>query len=245
MEFGWRIPFFIGAAVGLYAIYIRLRMSESEVFEANVERELAAPQQESFARRLWKQRKAVLILSGISMSGIVIFYTWFVFAPSYAISAHGMEPNAALVAGLLGQSVFLVATPLMGRLSDRIGRRPVGLIFGIGFVLLAIPLELMLNANPWSLFLTMSIASLLMAATCGILGAVLTELVPTDVRATLVGISYAGAGAVFGGTAPYLNTWLSSIDLHMVFVLYMMVLALGTTIVFLRMPETKGIDISQ
>jgi MFS transporter, MHS family, alpha-ketoglutarate permease len=244
MAFGWRIPFFAGAVVGLYAIYIRLRMTESEVFESQAKRELTDPHQDSYARRLWNQRKAVLILSGISMSGIVIFYTWFVFAPSYAISAHGMEPNAALIAGLLGQAVFLVATPLMGLLADRIGRRPVGMIFGIGFLVFAIPLELMLNSNPLSLFLTMSIASLLLAATCGVLGAVLTELVPTDVRATLVGISYAGAGAIFGGTAPYLNTWLSSIDMHMVFVLYMMLLALVTTIVFVRMPETKGVDIS-
>jgi MHS family alpha-ketoglutarate permease-like MFS transporter len=76
---------------------------------------------------------------------------------------------------------------------------------------------------------------------CAPLGAIFTELVPTRVRATVVGITYGGFSAIFGGTAPYLNTWLSSIGLHAVFVGFIIVLCMLTLLVCLRLPETKGL----
>lgn len=153
-----------------------------------------------------------------------------------------MNARDALVAGLCAQSVFLVGAPLMGRLSDRVGRRPVQLIFSVGFFVAAIPLELALGSSPISLFLTMAIGTLLISANCGPIGAIFAELVPTRLRATLIGIGigYATSAAIFGGTAPYLNTWLSSQGRHLLFVGYLMLLCLITTVTVWRMPETRG-----
>lgn len=246
-EFGWRIPFGIGALLGLYAIYIRRTMSESKVHtEARATAQAAGAEKPSFKAvlaELARERRGLLQIVGLTISGVVAFYTWFIFAPGYAVRAFGMDPNASLVAGLLGQAVFLVAVPVMGWLSDKYGRRAVLMVFAAGFAVLAFPLEGMLNGNPLSLFGTMAIGSVLLAANCAPLGAVFAELVPTRLRATLIGLGYATSGAVFGGTAPYLNTWFSSIDMHGAFVGYMIVLCLISALVIARMPETKGTEL--
>ena len=240
-SYGWRIPFAIGALLGLYAIYIRRTMTESSVYEANAasktERETGI---RWTLRQLAANRRGTLQIVGLTISGVVAFYTWFIFAPGYAVSVHGMNPTSALVAGLCGQAVFLLAIPLMGAASDRWGRRPVLLVFSVGFFIAAIPLEFGLGSSPFSLFGTVALASILLAANCAPLGAVFAELVPTRLRATLIGIAYATSGAIFGGTAPYLNTWLSSIGLHVVFVVYIMVLCAVSTVVILTMPETRN-----
>lgn len=243
-DYGWRIPFAIGAVLGLYAIYIRRTMTESEVYEAQDSPDTARPTLRDLLRQVGRERRAALQIVGLTVSGVVAFYTWFIFAPGYASSAYGMNPTTALVVGLLGQAMFLVAIPVMGYLSDRWGRRPVLLIFSIGFAIAAIPLELLLGEHPMSLFLTMALASILIAANCAPLGAVFAELVPTRLRATVIGVAYATSAAIFGGTAPYLNTWFSSIGVHMIFVGYMILLCAITTIVLLFMPETRARDLT-
>ena len=242
-SFGWRIPFAIGALLGLYAIYIRRTMSESSVYESSAAADTGTKRETGLRwtlRQLVANRRGTLQIVGLTISGVVAFYTWFIFAPGYAVSVHGMDPTSALVAGLCGQAVFLLAIPLMGAASDRWGRRPVLLIFSIGFIIAAIPLEFGLGSSPVSLFVTVALASILLAANCAPLGAVFAELVPTRLRATLIGIAYATSGAIFGGTAPYLNTWLSSIGMHVIFVIYIMVLCAVSTVVILTMPETRN-----
>ncbi|MGO1770006.1 MAG: MFS transporter [Microbacterium sp.] len=244
--FGWRIPFAVGALIGLYAIWIRRRMAESEVHTASRKNEGGGRDRRlrDVFREMRENSRALLTIVGLTISGVVAFYTWFIFAPGYAVREFGMDDTSSLVAGLLGQAVFLVAVPLMGALADRWGRRPVLLIFSVGFAVLAFPLELLLSDNPFTLWLAMAAATVLMAANCAPLGAIFAELVPTRVRATIIGIGYATAGAVLGGTAPYLNTWLSSLHLHGAFVVYMIVLCAISTVVAIVMRETKGKDLT-
>ncbi|MEW1981310.1 MFS transporter [Citricoccus sp. NPDC079358] len=246
-EFGWRIPFAVAAVLGVYALYIRKTMNESEVHTERKERDeregVDSLSLREVLSELGREWKPLLQIVGLTISGVVAFYTWFIFAPGYASREFGMDPNASLVAGLCGQAVFLVAIPVMGKLSDRFGRKPVLMVFAAGFALVAFPLEWMLGPSPFMLFLAMAAGSVLLAANCAPLGAVFAELVPTKLRATLIGVGYATSGAIFGGTAPYLNTWLSSIGMHGLFVGYMIVLCLVSVVVIIKMPETARRDL--
>jgi MHS family alpha-ketoglutarate permease-like MFS transporter len=245
--FGWRIPFVVGALLGLYGLIIRFKMAESHVFEQSTEAASfpdSSTARPSVWRTLWAERRAVLHIASLSMSGVVVFYTWFIFAPSYAVAVHGMEAQHALVAGLLGQAVFLGMIPVMGRLADRVGRKPLVFLFTLGFAALAFPLEGILGAGPVSLFLAMAIASVLLSAACAPLGAIFTELVPTRVRATVVGFTYGGSAAIFGGSAPYLNTWLSSQGMHSLFVAALVAACLVTAVIATRLPETRTVELT-
>lgn len=239
-DFGWRVPFVVGAVLGLYGLFLRFRMAESEVYEANKEEGGHGLSLRDTWRVMVENRRAVLNIAILSTSGVVIFYTWFIFAPSYATTVHGVPANQALLAGLAGQAVFLIAIPIAGAISDRVGRRPMVIAYTVGFAILAFPLEWILGPSAIRVFLAMALASLILATCCAPLGAIFTELVPTRVRATVVGITYGGFSAIFGGSAPYLNTWLSSQGLHAIFVSYVIVLCMLTLAVCLRLPETKG-----
>ncbi|EME67234.1 arabinose efflux permease family protein [Rhodococcus ruber BKS 20-38] len=241
--FGWRIPFVVGAILGVYGLVIRFKMAESDVY---TEQQDDNPHSVSTRETWWilkENRTAVKYIAVLSMSGVVVFYTWFIFAPSYATSVYGVPANQALLAALLGQAVFLLLIPMMGLLSDRIGRRRMVFLFTFGFAAAAFPLEWILGDSPIQLFIAMALASVFLAVCCAPLGAIFTEQVPTRVRATVVGITYGGCAAVFGGSAPYLNTWLSGLGLHHLFVALLVVLALITAVVCWRMPETKGVAI--
>lgn len=234
--FGWRIPFGIAALLGLYALWIRVGLTESEKFTSQEE---ATPTVRETLRLIAKHRGAILRITGLTIGGVTVFYTWLIFAPGYASRTFGIDPTIALVIGIVGQAVLVIASPLFGRLSDRIGRRPVLQIFSIGFAIAAFGLDAILGANPWTLLLTMCIAGLLCSANTGPLGATFAELVPTRERATVIGIGYATSAAIFGGTAPYLNTWLESLGMHWIYTAYLVVLCLISAVVISRMRETS------
>lgn len=234
--FGWRIPFGIAALLGLFALWIRVGLTESAKFEDQTEP--AATIRETFGL-IAKHRRSILRITGLTIGGVAVFYTWLIFAPGYASRTFGIDPTIALVFGVVGQAILVIASPLFGRLSDRIGRRPVLQIFSIGFAIAAFGLDAILGPNPWTLLAAMCVAGLLISANTGPLGATFAELVPTRERATVIGIGYATSAAIFGGTAPYLNTWLESLGMHWVYTTYLVVLCVISAIVIWRMRETS------
>lgn len=234
--FGWRIPFALAAVLGLYSLWIRFRLTESAKFEESDE---PRPTLRETFRLISRHRGTIGRITGLTIGGVTVFYTWLIFAPGYATREFGIDASVALVIGVVAQLILVIASPLFGRLSDRVGRRPVLQIFSVGFALVAFGLDAVLGPNPWTLMLAMGVAGLLISANTGPLGAAFAELVPTKERATVIGIGYATSAAIFGGTAPYLNTWLESIDLHWIYTAYLVVLCLISVVVVWRMPETS------
>lgn len=235
-EYGWRIPFGIAAVLGLYALWIRVGLTESEKFSEQKE---PAPSIRETFQLIARHRMAILRITGLTVGGVAVFYTWLIFAPGYASRTFGIDHTTALVIGVIGQAVLVFAAPLFGGLSDRLGRRPVLQIFSIGFAIAAFGLDAILGPNPWTLLVTMCIAAVLISANTGPLGAAFAELVPTRERATVIGIGYATSAAIFGGTAPYLNTWLESIGMHWLYTAYLVVLCVISAVVIHFMPETS------
>ncbi|WNF25494.1 MFS transporter [Streptomyces sp. C11-1] len=241
---GWRVPFVIGGLLGLYALIMRLRLEETDAFEKQADTPDHHEPRTSVWRGFWENRAACLRVIGLTLGGTVVYYTWAVSAPAQAISLKGIDASSALWAGVLANLVFLAALPLFGALSDRIGRKPV--LYGsyIGGAVLAIPLNWLIQDQVWQLAVSMTTAMLFMSAGAAITPAVFAEMFPTRLRTTGVGFPYAIAVAACGGSAPYLQTWLTSTGEGDLFLGYTVVLLLLALVVVHRMPETKNTDLT-
>lgn len=236
-SWGWRFAFGLGGILGLYALWLRRQIQETAKVETDAAP--AAGPRKPLSERLRPHLSGVAIVMGLSAGGSIMFYTWLIFAPTYAQVARGQDPDSALAAALLAQVVFLVALPLMGLLGDRVGRRPMIIAFGVGFLALSFPLNRMIDGSFGGLFLAMTIALLLLACLFAVNGAVWAEVFPTAVRAAGVAAPLSLATAIFGGTAPYLNTWFASNDLQDVFIWYLMAVTAITLLTGLLAPETR------
>ena len=240
-SFGWRIPFLIGGLFGLYALVLRVRMRETEIFEAASSSDAPQPP-------VWRQILAhpvpMLRVIGFTAGGTVIYYVWAISAPAFAIAERGTDPAGALWAGSVATLLYMAALPAWGALSDRIGRRPVMLIAMALLAVLYFPLDSLVRGQTWQLLVAMSTALVIISAISAIIPAVLAEFFPTGIRAAGVGVPYSIAVAAFGGTAPYLQTYFNQRHMSGVFIWYAIGLGVVTMITVWLMPETKGLDLT-
>ncbi|MCZ2401849.1 MFS transporter [Paenarthrobacter sp. Z7-10] len=240
LAWGWRLPFLLGGIFGLYALFMRARLKESEIFDAEpgtVKRDPVWPQ-------IVRYRKQALQVIGLTVGLTVAYYTWAIVAPTYASTSLGMDRGAALWSGLVANIVFLVALPLWGKASDKFGRKPVLWTGALGAAVFFFPMTWLLGSSPWQLIVSMSVMLVFLAAGASIVPAVFAELFPTSIRTVGVGIPYSICVALFGGTAPYLQTWLNSAFGPNVFAIYTIVLLLVSFAVIFTIPETKNKDLS-
>ncbi|MFE1174383.1 MFS transporter [Streptomyces sp. NPDC058773] len=237
---GWRVPFVVGGLLGLYALFLRRRLTETHAFTKEHAAD-ATGRRPSVLRGIWQNRGAAARVIGLTVGVTVVYQSWTVAAPAYAIGVQGLDATAVLAAEVVAIVVFIAVLPLCGALSDRIGRRPNMLVFGLGMAVLSYPLSHLARAGAvWQLGLAMTIALVLIALSVSILPALFAELFPTRVRATGTGVPYAIAVALCGGTAPYLTTWLSGHHVPGYFTGYAIALLLLGVLVVLTTPETRG-----
>ena len=234
-QWGWRIPFLIGALLALFALYLRRSMDESDVFDAAQKDD----DQPSIPRRTVV--RAILLMIGMTSGITAAHYTWTSYISTYAITQQGMNPDTAYWMLVIAQLIALVSLPFLGLLSDKIGRRPMLGAFAVLMFVLQLPLTMMITSDGWTLLVATTAALLIVAVPASILSSTLSESFPTRLRTQAIGFAYSFSVAVFGGTAPYLNQLLLGLDLGWVFGVYIMVLAVLTGVACLFMKETKGI----
>lgn len=241
-EWGWRIPFLVGAALGLWTVIMRSRVNETEQFASKREAESTGPR-ESLLAQVWKSRRLALQIIGLNIGLTVVFYIWSVATPAHAIVHLGMSPAAALWVGVAANAYFIVLLPLWGRLSDRIGRKPVMLISVIGSIVLQFPMTWLVQGEWWQLLFGMMGMLTFISAAAAILPAMMTEMFPTSIRTIGVAIPYAVAVALFGGTAAFLQAgfdqWFGESG-GTVFSFYAIILLAITAFTVTRVPETRG-----
>ncbi|GHD00406.1 MFS transporter [Zhihengliuella salsuginis] len=242
-EWGWRVAFGIGGVLGLYALYLRRRITETDAFEETSKD--TAPGRETAAsaprkRGLLHHWRAILIVFGLSAGGSIMFYTWLIFMPTHAQVQHGQSPSSALAASLIAQVYFLVAVLAAGWLGDRIGRKPMIIAFGVAFVVLTIPIYGLVDGSFGRLVLAMLASLTAMALLFGVNGAVWAEVFPTHVRAAGVAGPLSLATAIFGGTAPYMNALLTQNGHQNWFLYYLIGVAGITLLTGILMKETKN-----
>lgn len=239
-DWAWRIPFALGGLLALVALWMRRGMVESDVFEADDQVEAVAPVPVDRGRVARAIVLVVLMTSGITAA----HYTWTSYASTLAITERGMDAQTAYWATVGAQIIALVSLPFWGLLSDRIGRRPVLIGFGVLMGILQYPLMGMISDTGWSLFIASTLALLVVSMAGALLSAVLSEAFPTKVRTQGIGFAYSVSVAVFGGTAPYLNGLFNSLDLSWLSSGWVILLCLATIVAVVKLPETKGKDLN-
>ena len=237
-QWGWRIPFLFGAVLALAALYLRRGMEESDVFEAKAAATETAPIPRKAVIR------AVLLMIAMTSGITAAHYTWTSYASTFAITQRGMDPQTAYWASVIAQSIALITLPFWGRLSDRIGRRPLLIGSALAMVAMQFPLMGMITNDGWTLAVAATLALCIVAVPGAMLAAVLSENFPTKIRTQGIGFAYSLSVAIFGGTAPYLNALFNSLSLGWLSSVYIIVLCLVTTFAVFKLPETKGIDLN-
>lgn len=239
-SYGWRIPFIIGGIAGIYALFMRRRMDESEVFEEDVVEHDAGQPKPKIWPEIVRHRKQALQVIGMTVGLTVAYYAWAISAPAYAISALGIDATGALWASVFANLIFIAVLPLWGKLSDRVGRKPVLIAGNLGLVILLFPIGALVRDSAQQLFLGMTAAMIFLAAPAAIVPAVYAELFPTHIRTVGVGIPYSICVALFGGTAPYLQQWIGATYGRTAFTGYVVLLLVISLVVVSRLPETRA-----
>ncbi len=238
-DYGWRVGFGIGGVLGIYALFLRRSAEESHVFEEK--KEDATPPKKLSRREIFIVARNIVMLAAASN---VTYYTWVTFAPSTAI-ARGMDASGAYWASLLAQVLCVIWLPICGWMSDKVGRKPMVIAWGLAVIVFSYPISVMVNTEPHTLFFAQILGLGSWALLASIFPAVLSEQVPTQARAQGVGFVSSLSVAIFGGSAPYLNTYLAGTGYEYLYICYVMILGLLAVIAGFIIRETARIDLSE
>ncbi|MED2752854.1 MFS transporter [Bacillus thuringiensis] len=235
---GWRIPFIIGAMGAVAVLWLRRTMDESEQFSniKSQKRESAGT-----VRALMKHPKAVLTVVGLTLGGTVAFYTYTTYLQKFMVNTVGLPKEVVSWINFVALLIFVVLQPIAGLLSDKIGRRPLLMAFGILGTLLTAPIFFFMEktTEPIVAFLLMMVGLIIVTGYTSINAIVKAELFPTEIRALGVGLPYALTVAIFGGTAEFIALWLKSIGMESLFYFYVAGCIAISFITYWRMDESS------
>ena len=241
-SWGWRVPFVIGAACAVIALRMRSSLEESHDFAATLKARAASGEAPAGLAALKAHPRAVLTVIGLTAGGTVAFYTFTTYAQKFLVNTDGFSKADASLISAISLAVFMCVQPLVGAVSDIVGRRPVLMSFGVLGTLGTIPLMRALAAahTMGSALLLLCVALLAISGYTSINAVVKAELFPTGMRALGVGFPYAIAVSIFGGTAEYVALWFKQAGHEEWFYAYVTACAFAGLLVYYTMPETKA-----
>jgi MHS family proline/betaine transporter-like MFS transporter len=232
---GWRIPFLLGGILGPVGMYMRRNIEETPAYEKAAA--TAASAQPPAESPLLLAARAF----GFTIVWTVCFYVLLAYMPTYTQRYLNFSPSAALWSNTIGLLVLVAAIPIMGMLSDRIGRKPLLLACCIGFIVVPYPVFSLLLSTPdfaW-LIAAQVLFALLIAMFSGPGPAAIAEIFPTRSRSTWMTTGYALATAIFGGFAPFISVWLiDRFQSPLAHTYYLIAAAVVSTLVIWSLRET-------
>lgn len=239
-DWGWRVPFILGAVMSAVIYWIRRRTVEPEGMRRLTDREVLP-----INTVLRHHKRDLLRLCAINLAEGVVFYFVLVYALSYLTQQMHVSTARAMDINILSIVIIMVLPIPLGALSDRIGRKPILLIAVGGLALLSWPLFWLMHQPDIVAIVAAQIGfAILLSFYLASMVAMQAEIVPPGVRATLLALAVSLTNAVFGGTTPMIVTYLvhrTSDDFAAIY--YVIGACLVTLAVVLRLPETKGVSV--
>lgn len=235
---GWRIPFVIGGLLAFSVLYLRRTLAETESFHAAQRSE--APRSSGVA--LFRHHPgAALLVMALTAGGTLAFYAYSVYGQRFLVNTSGFSRETATQIMVAALFLFMLLQPAAGALSDRIGRKPLMVGFGICGLLFTIPIFVALEQtkNPFTAFLLVFATLVILTGYTSINAVVKAELFPANIRTLGVALPFALANALFGGTAEYVALWFKDQGIERGFYIYVSAMIGLSLIVYWRMRDTR------
>lgn len=235
-SWGWRVPFVIGALCAVVALYLRRGMEETESFKKT-----RVKPKESAMRTLLRHPKELMTVVGLTMGGTLAFYTYTTYMQKYLVNTVGMSISDSTTISAATLFLFMCIQPLVGALSDKIGRRPILIAFGVLGTLFTVPILTTLHTITtwWGAFFLIIAALIIVSGYTSINAVVKAELFPTEIRALGVGLPYALTVSIFGGTAEYIALWFKSAGMETGYYWYVTACIACSLAVYATMKDTR------
>jgi MFS transporter, MHS family, alpha-ketoglutarate permease len=233
---GWRIPFAIGAVAALAALWLRRNLVETEAFKNK------SPLAEAGQLTLLLQHpREVSIVIGLTMGGTLFFYTFTTYMQKFLVNTVGLSKGESTLVSTANLLIFMLMQPLMGAVSDRVGRRPMLIVFGVLALFSTVPLLSALSQadDAWTAFFLIMVALAISSLYSSISAVVKAELFPVEIRALGVGLPYAITVSVFGGSAEYIALWCKNIGHEALFYWYVTGCVFCSLLVYIFMREPQ------
>ena len=234
---GWRIPFAIGAVLALLVYVLRRNLAETASFAA-----MPADRPKSGIGRLWRDHpRSFLLVAGITAGGSLAFYAYTTYMQKFLVNTTGFDRQTATAVMTAALIVYMLAQPVFGHLADRLGRKPMLLVFGIGGMLASVPAFTLIAraASPFDAFAIIVALLLILSAYTSISALVKAELFPAHIRTLGVALPYAIGNSLFGGTAEAVALWFKQAGVEAGFYWYVSAMIGIATIGILMLPETS------
>ncbi|MFM9899247.1 MFS transporter [Sphingorhabdus sp.] len=237
-QWGWRIPFLLGALAATSALFLRRSMRESPSYLAHE----GESRPHGTLRELARNWRACLVVAGLTLGGTVAFYAFTTYMQKFLVNSAGFEKGTASMVMAAALGIFVLLQPPLGLLSDRVGRRAMLVGFGIFGSLFTVPIFLALSVVTSSLAaLALIVGALSIVSLYSSVSAIAkAELFPVNIRALGVGVPYALTVSIFGGSAEYVALQLKAWGHESLFFWYVATCIFVSLCCFLVMRDTKA-----
>lgn len=236
---GWRIPFAIGGVLAVLVFWLRRRLVETPSF-VNAQ-DAALPRSGALILFRDHPREAFTVMA-LTAGGTLAFYAYSIYMQKFLANTAGFSREVASTIMTGALFLFMLAQPAAGALSDKVGRKPLMVTFGVLGLVSTWPIFVALETvrDPWAAFALVLTALLIVTGYTSINAVVKAELFPAHIRALGVALPYALSNTLFGGTAEYVALWLKTAGMERAFYGYVTAMIGLSLIVYLGMKDTKA-----
>ncbi|HWJ78750.1 MAG TPA: MFS transporter [Niallia sp.] len=245
ISWGWRIPFLMSLPLGIIGLVTRLKMEDSPIFTKLVEAQ-SKTKQVGIMEGIQKNRKSIFLAFGVICLNAVGFYIILSYMPTYLTTVLDFDSLKSTLTTTFTLFAYVIMLPLVGILTDRVGRKPVLIAACILFILFTYPIFTLMSMGSGFTVISMILLGAILACNDGVLATFLSEIFPTNARYSGFALSFNAGNAIFGGTAPYVATFLIAFTgSNFAPAFYLIFAAVIALIALMKTTETSTLSLSE